>query len=225
MDAIWKSKYVRILTVVLLLQAALFYTASHGDAIPLKSPLQAFPRDLGTWHTVGESQIDKDTFDVLKADEVLSRVYLQLMGDPTAPPKARVADLFVAYFSSQQNGQTPHSPRNCLPGSGWQPIETGVVPVTIPKTNQTIDINKYVIEKGGEESLVYYWFQSHGRVVASEFSEKYFMVVDSLRYHRSETSIVRVTVSVMNSDEPKAEHLATSFVQAAFPVIDHYLPM
>jgi EpsI family protein len=219
---IWRSKYVQILTVFLLLQAALFYTASHGDALPLKEPLREFPQKIGGWNMAGESTVDKDTWDTLKADDVLSRVYLKGGSAPSA--RALPADLFLAYFKSQQQGQTPHSPKNCLPGAGFQPVESGEITVPIGTSGQTIKINKYVVEKDGNRSLVLYWFQSHGRVVANEFSEKYYMIADSLRFHRSDTAFVRVMAPVAG-DQASAVDQATGFVQAVYPEIYHFLPM
>lgn len=222
MTTLWSSKYVRILTVFLLLQAALYYTASHGDALPLKAPLKDFPQDLAGWRMAGESAVDQDTRDVLKSDDVLSRVYMKA---GTAPSVAALPeDLFLAYFQSQQQGQTPHSPKNCLPGAGFQPVDTGEITVPIAATGQIIKINKYVVEKNGNQSLVLYWFQSHGRVVANEFAEKYYMIADSLRYHRSDTAFIRVMVPVVG-DQANAVNQATSFVQVAYPAIYRYLPM
>src|SRR5579862_4731957 len=125
MGLTWNSKYVRVLTVVLLVQAALFYTASHGDARPAK-PLRGFPRTLPGWQMVSESSLTKEVMDALKADDTLTRVYLKtplpdvsrLTQTQRDAVLANAEQFYVAYFSTQQQGQTPHSPRYCLPGSG-----------------------------------------------------------------------------------------------------------
>jgi EpsI family protein len=233
MEVIWNSKYVRILTIVLLLQAALFYTASHGDSRPLQKPLQDFPEKLPGWQMLTQGVVDKDTMDVLKADDAMSRVYLKvpasdsrvLTREQRDAMAASAQDLFIAYFSTQQQGQSPHSPKNCLPGSGWQPLETGEITVPIPALSSAITINKYVISKGENQSLVLYWYQSHGRVVANEFAAKFYLVADSLRYHRSDTALVRVIAPVIHDDLAGALDGATSFVQSVFPAVYHYLPM
>ena len=228
---ILKSKYVRFLTVVLLLQAALFYTVSHGDSRPLSQPLQSFPERLPGWQMISQGIIEKETLDVLRADDVLSRFYARSQQDINQLERAQKEalvmtseELFVAYFSTQQNGQSPHSPKNCLPGSGWEPVDTGEIVIPIAGLGD-IQINKYVIAKGEHQSLVLYWYQSHGRVVANEFAAKFYLVADSLRYHRSDTALVRVVAPVMHDDLAGALDGAISFVQAVFPAVYHFLPM
>ena len=106
------NKYLRIATLVIVAQAVLFYSASHGDSTPLGAPLIAFPSHFGDWRVFSEGVVDKETQDVLRADDTLSREY--------AKPDGAAANLFIAYFKTQRYGQSPHSPKNCLPGSGWQ---------------------------------------------------------------------------------------------------------
>src|SRR5580700_11178206 len=109
MQAIWQSKYVRILTILLLAQATLFYTASHGDSRPLAKPLKEFPATLPGWKLVGQGVVEKETMDVLRADDVLSRFYLrssapeigQLTHDAQVAAIASSEELFIAYFSTQ----------------------------------------------------------------------------------------------------------------------------
>jgi EpsI family protein len=229
MASLIKSPSVRALTIVLLLQAVLFYTASHGDSRPT-SPLTNFPQAFGNWTMLSQGVVDAETLGVLKADDVLTRFYVPTQAgviDPSPDQRAammgKAEELFIAYFASQQQGQSPHSPKNCLPGAGWQAADTGEISLPIPGS-APITINKYVIVKGENQSLVLYWYQSHGRVVANEFSAKFYLVADSLRYHRSDTALVRVVVPVLHDDLAGALDGATNFAQSAFPVIYKYLP-
>jgi EpsI family protein len=228
----WRSKYIRALTITLVLQGTLFYTASHGDSRPLNKPLKDFPETLPGWQMAGRSVIDKETIDLLKADDLVGRFYLKtplpdlrhLSPDQRDALMASTEELFVAYFSSQQQGQSPHSPKHCLPGAGWEPMDDAEIPITIPGLSAPIVVNKYVIAKAGEQRLVLYWLQSHGRVVANEFAAKFYLVADSLRYHRSDTALIRVMVPVVHDDLPTAMAGATNFVQAVFPAVYNYLP-
>ena len=104
-------------------------------------------------------------------------------------------------------------------------MEAGEITIPISGFPAPITINKYVISKADNQSLVLYWLQSHGRVVANEFAAKFYLVADSLRYHRSDTALVRVVVPVVHDDMARALDGATKFVQAAFPEVYHYLPM
>ena len=53
-------------------------------------------------------------------------------------------------------------------------------------------MNRYVIQKGGSRQLVLYWFQSHGRIVASEYWSKFYLVVDAVRMNRSDGAVLRI---------------------------------
>jgi EpsI family protein len=214
-NSLLHSKYLRILTLVVVVQAVLFYSASHGESTPLPLPLSSFPDGLGQWKLHSESVVDPEEEAVLKADDTLKRVYTNPQGYP--------ASLFIAYFKTQRTGQSPHSPKNCLPGSGFQPVENGRVDVAVP--GGSIDINKYVVSSGEDESVVLYWYQSQGRVIADEFAAKFYLIADSIRHHRSDTSLVRVVVPVAGGlSRGEANKIALNFVQAAYPAVDSWLP-
>jgi EpsI family protein len=208
-----RNKYLKVLTGVLILQAILFYSASHGESTPLPAPLAAFPTSLGDWRLAQEGVIEKDVEDVLKADDLMTRWYVSPEGG---------ANLYIAYFKTQRTGQSPHSPKNCLPGSGWQPSENDRIDV--PVGNETININRYLVSKGTDESMVLYWYQSQGRVIAGEFAAKFYLITDSIRRHRSDTSLVRIVVPVPRGERDRAEKVAVDFVKAAYPAIKSYLP-
>jgi len=233
MQAIWQSKYLRILTLLLLVQATLFYTASHGDSRPLTHPLAEFPQILPGYQMVRQGVVDDETMAVLKADDAIDRFYARtpmpdlnhLTREQRDALFATTNDFFLAYFSTQQQGQSPHSPKNCLPGNGWQPVDTGEITIPIPGLGSAIRVNKYVVSKGENQDVVLYWFQSHGRVVANEFASKYYLIADSLRYHRSDTAIVKVTAPVLDGDTARSLDGAIRFVQVVFPAVYRYLPM
>jgi EpsI family protein len=88
----------------------------------------------------------------------------------------------------------------------------------------TIRVNRYVVSKGDEESVVFYWYQSQGRVIANEFAARFYLIADSIRKHRSDTSLVRIVVPVEGQQRARAEKVALDFVQAAYPVVKGYLP-
>jgi EpsI family protein len=209
------SKAARILTLVLLVQAGVFYGFSRQEKVPLHKPLQEFSLDNSTWTVQEDMPLDKETLDVLRADDILSRVYRNT-NDNT------LATMFVAYFQTQRTGKTPHSPKNCLPGSGWVPSESGFLKVSIPG-DSPISVNRYVVSRGENRSVVIYWYQSHNRVVASEYSAKIFTVADAIRYNRSDTSLVRVVVGANGGDTKSATDTAISFVQAVFEPLKGYL--
>jgi EpsI family protein len=214
MNSLLHSKYLRLLTLVVVVQAVLFYSASHGESTPLPSPLKDFPTAFDSWHMIAQVDVDAETQSILRADDTLSREYMGPQGH---------GNLFIAYFKTQRQGQSPHSPKNCLPGSGFQPSESGRIDV--PVAGGSINVNRYVVSRGEDESVVLYWYQSQGRVIADEFAAKFYLILDSIKHHRSDTSLVRIVVPVTNGvPREKASELAVQFVQAAYPVVSSWLP-
>ena len=132
----------------------------------------------------------------------------------------------MAFFKTQQEGQSPHSPKNCLPGSGFEPVEPpGQIAIPIAGRGEPIRVNRYVTARGDEKSVTLYWYQSHDRIIAGEFAAKFWLIADSVHYHRSDTSLVRVVVPVRGNDTAVASQTAVDFAQTVFPFVTSQLPM
>jgi EpsI family protein len=216
MDAL-KGLPVRILALLLLTQAGVYYAvASRTEKVPQVAPLAEFPASFEGWRMAQEFPLEKEVAEVLRADDTLNRVYVN-------EARNQSGSLFVAFFKTQRYGQSPHSPKNCLPGSGWQPMEDSKLPVAVPGRDTPIVVNKYVIARGDQKSFVLYWYQSHKRVIAGEFAAKFWLVADAIRYGRSDTALVRVIVPIQGGTEA-AERAAVDFVAAAFQHVSARLP-
>jgi EpsI family protein len=211
------GKPARVLTVLLLAQLVGLVAVSRKETVPLERPLEQFPAVLGEWTMVNEATVEKDVMDVLRADDVLSRTYEDRVNE-------RGANLFVAYFKSQRAGQAPHSPKNCLPGSGWMPSESDTLAIPVAGRAEPIQVNRYVVAKGEDRSVVLYWYQSRNRTIASEYRAKFYLVADAIRYNRTDTALVRVVVPVNQNGTAAATETATQFVQAFFTILRQYLP-
>jgi EpsI family protein len=217
MHNFWKLRSVRILSIVLLAQAGLFYGFSRHENVPPHRPLAQFSIANSDWSLVQDVEIDPESLQVLKADDILSRVYQDRKN-------GAVATLFVAFFNTQRTGKAPHSPKNCLPGAGWTPSQSGMVDISVPGRATPIHVNRYIVSRGQNQSVVLYWYQARDRVIASEYSAKIYTVTDSIRYNRSDTALVRVVVDVNNGDTQQAYQTAESFVQAFFQPLRNWLP-
>ncbi len=218
MSGVMGSKSFVILSAVLLAQAGLFYGFSRNEKIPSRLPLADFTLTGTDWKSIQELELSQDELDVLKADDILSRLYRN-QHDGTA------ATLFVAFFDTQRTGKAPHSPKNCLPGAGFVPSSNEIVDIPVPGQPQPIQANRYIVTRGDSQSVVLYWYQSHNRTVASEYLAKYYTVTDAIRYNRSDTALVRVVVQVGNNgDTRKAIKTATDFAIAFFPQLKQHLP-
>jgi EpsI family protein len=208
------STPARVISILLLGQAAILYSSIRPEAIPAGKPLAAFPRSVDSWQLQQEGLIDQETQDVLKADDLLNRVY----GDSAS----NQASLFIAAFRSQRNGKAPHSPKNCLPGNGWTPLDQHEIQIDVG--GRAIPVNEYVVQHGESRSVVLYWYQSRDRSVASEYKAKFWVIADAMRYNRTDTALVRVIVPVNNRDAASAEAVAVRFVQSFYAPLRQFLP-
>lgn len=210
-----RSKAAIFATAFLLVQAGLLYSSIRPEVIPQSPPLSGIPVQLSDWTMQGEFPMDPETQAVLQADDSISRLY--------ANPAHIGASLFVAAFRSQRNGKAPHSPKNCLPGSGWVPLDSGQTTVDVG-TAKPIPVNRYIIAFGENRSMVLYWYQSRDRSVASEYNAKFWVMVDAMRLNRTDTALVRVIVPIVNRDEATAEKTAKDFVRAVYQTLLQHLP-
>jgi EpsI family protein len=213
------SKYSRGLTLVLLLQALAYYAiARRPESTPAVQPLTLFPTSFDGWRMVNDVPVAREIQEFLKADDTMNRVYANRAGTDAA-------SLFIAFFKTQRYGQSPHSPKNCLPGAGWEAVSDEKIPVKVPGWDQPIIINRYVVEHGDEKGVTLYWYHSHNRVIADELSAKFWAVADSIRYHRSDTELVRVIAEVHNNNVEAATKNGLQFIQSVFPEILKQLPL
>jgi len=204
------TRAAKLLTAVLVLQTALYYVIARDEALPASEPLSQIPAQFDDWQLLQEGVLEQRIRDVLRADELLSRTY-------RTPESPVPVSLFIAYFRSQRTGQAPHSPKNCLPGSGWVPAAAGEVSIPIPGRARPIRVNRYRVEKGDEKSIVLYWYQSRDRVIASEYLAKIYLVLDAMRYRRSDTALVRVVVPVIANDTKVATATGVRFIRSFYP--------
>jgi EpsI family protein len=211
------STPVRVGTLFLILQAALLYSSVRPETIPDSRPLSDFPVTLGGWQQDGpDGVVDEESRAVLNADDLLTRNYRDESG--------RQAGLYVAGFRTQRNGKAPHSPKNCLPGSGWTQVASDdQFPVDVGAA-QPILVNRYIVAHGNNQSVVLYWYQSRDRVVANEFRAKFWVMADAVRLNRTDTALVRVVVPITDQNQAAATGSAVDFVKAFFGPLHQYLP-
>jgi EpsI family protein len=205
----------RLLVVSLLVAATAGYSRSvlSADAIPRAVDLHALPLALGGWHGVEQGPLDAETRRILQADSYILRSYTR---------GASNVGLYVAYYATERAGHTMHSPLNCLPGSGWDPVERRRESVAVAP-NLVFDVNRVVVQKGAAQQIVYYWYQSRGRAVASEYRSKLLLVRDSLMLHRSDGAIVRVNAPIAGGEQASAAD-ATSFIHTLYPSLTRQIP-
>lgn len=130
--------------------------------------------------------------------------------------------VYVGYYRSQTQGKTIHSPKNCLPGAGWEPVTAGTT--TVVAGGARHQVNRYVISKNGAYALVYYWYQGRGRVAWDEFRVKFDLLRDKAAVGRSEEALVRIVVPYPRDDEAGADSMATAIASRIITPLFEVLP-
>jgi len=163
-----------------------------------------------------------DSLATLGVDDYVSRVYVDA-GTATGAA-AQPVSLYVGYYASQRQGDTIHSPQNCLPGAGWQPVEGGRI--QLPVGGRSVEVNRYVIEKGLDRQVVLYWYQGRGRIVASEYANKFWLMVDAARVHRTNGALVRVMAPIGSNaaNLGSADRAVIDFSRALLSQLNGFLP-
>lgn len=213
-----RNSYLRLGLVLVLLvgTAAFLRSRSQAEDLPPRTELDRFPDQLGDWQS-RQIYISEDVQKVLGHGDFMQRIFRR-------SPQEMPIELFIAYFPSQRTGSTIHSPKNCLPGSGWVPVESLHVPIKRPDST-VIQANRYVIQKSNARQLVMYWYQAHDRVVASEYLAKIYMVSDAFRLNRTDGALVRVITSLGESETPaEGQHRIERFLAFLFPVLPKFIP-
>ena len=213
-----KQSWMRFIGAVVLMgaTAVIMLARNRAEVVPAYEDLQSFPQVVGGRLSM-DVPLSAEVLESLGPGQFLMREYRGMANE--AP-----MNLYIAFFPSQRTGDTIHSPRNCLPGAGWVPTESGRI--TIPTgTGKLIEANRYIVTQGLDQMLVLYWYQSHGRATPSEYWAKYYLVTDSLRLNRTDGALVRVITAVgKNENAQQAEARAVKFSEAILPRLSKYIP-
>jgi EpsI family protein len=212
---------VAILLTLFVVAAAAVTRADRREEAPVRTSFDAFPMQIADWRGSAQAPLSKQVLAVLGASDYVTRIY-------QTPDRAAIG-LYIGYWNSQRQGDTIHSPLNCLPGAGWQPVDHGVLQLRSPAEAGpgAGGINRYIIQKGLDRQLVLYWYQSHGRIVASEYWGKFYLVADAVRLNRTDGSIVRVIAPIEGNTreaEARAEAVALRFVRVLLPQLNGFIP-
>ncbi len=217
-NSTFKTQNLKLAAVViiLLLGAALNHYFSQPDASLPRKSLAEFPESLGDWTLVNDQKMDKQSLEILKVDDYFMRNYRNSKGE--------VIGLYVGYFKSQREGKGIHSPRQCLPGAGWIPVNTTVYRMAVPDHHpETVAVNKFVMGKGLDRQLYLFWYHGRGRIYANEYWNKIYLIWDGLTRKRTDGALVRVNNPVIGNAED-ALKTQSDFIQLFLPLLKEYIP-
>jgi EpsI family protein len=205
----------RAIVVVALIAIAGGYTAgaARSDVPVNRVSLQLLPTHIDGWEGFEAKPFSDDVVAQLGVDEYVNRQYVRGHAAPVI--------LYVGYYSSQRQGDTIHSPRNCLPGAGWQPVSFDRS--AIQSDGATIPVNRYLIERGLDRQAVIYWYQGRGRSVANEYENKAWLMIDAARLRRTDGALVRMITPVVDTPAVAFGEL-TGFAAALYSRLQVHVP-
>lgn len=210
------SRWSRVGISVALLVVAFFalHFRSASEGVPLRKSFDSFPESIGGWTGRDDTLLDAGTVGMLRMSDYVLRRYVDASGNS--------AWLYVAYWQSQRRGADIHSPKNCLPAGGWEPVETRRLTVPVAGAAPMV-VNHFLIQKDRQMQVVIYWFQAQGTVVAGELDAKIEMVRSAVLKNRTDGALVRLSAPVQGSVQETTDGLVR-YIQHLQPILREYLP-
>ena len=176
----------KFLPAVILLAGCLFVLRARSqDAIPLAAPLTDILPQYDDYR-VHDQTLSADEARVAGMKDYVMRLYSR--------DSVSAFSAFVSYYDRQTQGKTIHSPRNCLPGAGWEILSAGTSTVSVDGVPYVV--NRNTLKNGAAMAVVYYWYQGRGRIVANEYTVKWNLLRDAALRGHTEEALVRVVVPV-----------------------------
>jgi EpsI family protein len=212
--------------IFLIMNGYVYWYLGSAEIIPDRALFAQFPKELESWGCMGRETIDEKTINNLMVTDYISCNFYR------AEPNSAV-HLYVGYHERQtrdrESGKATaiHPPEHCLPGSGWDVIDSQVVPINFlaeAGAGPTGEAKRFIIAKGNQRSLVYFWYHSRGRVIARSHHKIFWMFLDRARLGRTDGSLVRFTVPIQFGDEEAAEATFQEFARTVTPLLSDYVP-
>lgn len=195
--------------------AGYFVSARH-EIFPERNLFAGFPTGLGEWHGK-PSALDASTEQFLGLTDYILSDYAKADG--------RAVNLYVAYYASQRNGLSPHSPSVCIPGNGWQITNLERTSFASSDAKVSLPLNRVVIARGENKQIVYYWFDERGMKIANEYVSKLYLLRDAMFENRTDGALVRLTTPVYPGEkEIDADMRLQAFMKIVVPSLAGYLP-
>ena len=171
-------------------------------------PMKAIPAVL-----LGEKGVDMIVPDEERKIAGMSDYVMRAFGGDTLNYDF---SLYVGYYDRQVQGKTIHSPKNCLPGAGWQVMDAQRIPAPGTSVDGTAGtVNRVLLANEGVRALVYYWYQGRGRIESNEYKVKWDLLLDAALYGRTEEALVRIVVPIEKTEKGAMARVDDAAVLAA----------
>lgn len=214
---------VAIAFLALNLYAYRFFATE--DVIPPRESFDQFSLEQGRWKCEERKTMTDEVISTLGVTD-----YLLCDFNATADPDSDEANspvqfinVYAGYHERQikrEGGKESviHPPEHCLPGSGWNIIESSIVPIDFGIPGEA---KRVVIARGEQRQVSYFWYQSRGRVLAHGMEKIVYMFSDRISSGRSDGSLVRFTIPIGRGTEEAADE---AFYELAAQLIPQFEP-
>lgn len=189
----------------------------RGDgSVPLTRSFSDFPLSIGGWEGTSLTLSDKEK-QILRADD-----YALVNYTPSAGGSPVL--FYTAYYSHQTAQSNIHSPKNCLPGSGWAVLSSSTIRVPFGSSDKNrVSISESVIQKGLSKQVVLYWYQERGRIFDNEYWGRFYLVKDALMLHRTDGALIRISMPLTGTIE-NTVNTELSLARTISPLLARYIP-
>lgn len=218
-----KLSQFAVVTALLACTAVTLSMRGDTDRVPPSEPLAIFPHEIDQW-VATDFPLDPAVLQVLGDGRFLNRIYYEPKTASRPGVPAGPVGLFIGYFPTQRTGQSIHSPQNCLPGAGWT-FEQKKRTMLTDAAGKQLQVGEYLITNGNERQEVLYWYRAHGRSIAGDFQAKLYMMLDAMRYNRTDGALVRVITPLQPGEtQAEAHNRAVTFASQMASMLPPYIP-
>ena len=209
---------------------ALLASRSGAEPTLVRKPFAEFPLALEGW-TGQDLKMDERVLDLLKLSDYVMRAYVPPVTGASAAGAfdGRPAAVGRSGVSLRRVLRQPEDGRHVplaqeLPARGRVAVQVdGDGDGRRCRARRGATINRVVIEKGFDRQMILYWYQDRGRVVASEYAAKGYLIWDAMTRNRTDGALVRISTPVVGSEEEAYRH-ALDFLRVSWEPLLRHLP-
>ena len=207
-----------ILMIVFLI--ALPLAPDRTYSAPDRPSFAVFPKQVGKWRQFGEEQSFTPAVErILAADDYHAVQFGQSPSSPTI-------DFFTAWYEDLAENGVMHTPEICLPGAGWEIAKVEMVDISRELgLNSPYEVNRIIIQKGSQRSLVYYWFTHMGHAIPRSASAKVSVLTRGVIAGRSDGAIIRLISPIgEGQSEDVAEAQMNDLLKELLTELPRFIP-
>lgn len=214
---VWYSIRVVLLLALFGFTWLTLQSSSTVHPVPIKKSLSSFPETIGQYRLANSFQSSAGVLELLGVNDYIQYNYVS--------PNGNHINLYVGYYRAVGVEGSYHSPKNCIPGGGWGIDEVKEVSLNVGIGGQgKSTVSEMLIRNGSEYQVVLYWFQNRGRIIASEYWEKIYLVWDAFFKKRRDGAFVRIISYIQGEDRSGTQLEVKKFAEAVIPTLEDHLP-